>query len=202
MSEIPDRNGPCPCGSGKKYKNCCINKKFVAPKTGSRTIFYVVLTVAVAVIAGAAMINNLRNPAPTVVPTSNAPKTTPDASGLYPQPAGPVPPGKVWSPEHDHWHDAASPTGASTPLAPISMPQPAAPTYTPGPPPPGPAPEGKYWSTEHGHWHNVPGYIDSKTDLNADGTTTAPEPAPAENKPASEFIEGPIDDDGPAQSEK
>jgi uncharacterized protein YecA (UPF0149 family) len=21
------RNEPCPCGSGKKYKNCCINKK-------------------------------------------------------------------------------------------------------------------------------------------------------------------------------
>ena len=23
----PQRNGQCPCGSGKKYKNCCINKK-------------------------------------------------------------------------------------------------------------------------------------------------------------------------------
>ncbi|MCA9255995.1 MAG: SEC-C domain-containing protein [Phycisphaerales bacterium] len=21
------RNDPCPCGSGKKYKQCCINKK-------------------------------------------------------------------------------------------------------------------------------------------------------------------------------
>ncbi len=21
------RNAPCPCGSGKKYKNCCLNKK-------------------------------------------------------------------------------------------------------------------------------------------------------------------------------
>ena len=21
------RNDPCPCGSGKKFKNCCINKK-------------------------------------------------------------------------------------------------------------------------------------------------------------------------------
>jgi hypothetical protein len=26
--------------------------------------------------------------------------------GNVPQPAGPVPPGKVWSPEHGHWHDA------------------------------------------------------------------------------------------------
>jgi len=22
-----NRNGPCPCGSGKKYKKCCINKE-------------------------------------------------------------------------------------------------------------------------------------------------------------------------------
>lgn len=21
------RNDPCPCGSGKKYKNCCLNKQ-------------------------------------------------------------------------------------------------------------------------------------------------------------------------------
>ncbi|RQW06388.1 hypothetical protein EH223_02390, partial [candidate division KSB1 bacterium] len=21
------RNAPCPCGSGKKYKNCCLNKQ-------------------------------------------------------------------------------------------------------------------------------------------------------------------------------
>lgn len=23
----PGRNDPCPCGSGKKYKRCCIDKK-------------------------------------------------------------------------------------------------------------------------------------------------------------------------------
>ena len=23
----PGRNDPCPCGSGKKYKKCCLNKK-------------------------------------------------------------------------------------------------------------------------------------------------------------------------------
>ena len=23
-----ERNGPCPCGSGKKYKKCCINSDF------------------------------------------------------------------------------------------------------------------------------------------------------------------------------
>ena len=25
------RNEPCPCGSGKKYKNCCRNKKLEIP---------------------------------------------------------------------------------------------------------------------------------------------------------------------------
>jgi len=23
---IPERNAPCPCGSGKKFKNCCMGK--------------------------------------------------------------------------------------------------------------------------------------------------------------------------------
>lgn len=25
--EKVDRNAPCPCGSGKKYKNCCLHPK-------------------------------------------------------------------------------------------------------------------------------------------------------------------------------
>jgi uncharacterized protein len=27
MVEKIGRNDPCPCGSGKKYKNCCLTKK-------------------------------------------------------------------------------------------------------------------------------------------------------------------------------
>ncbi len=26
MTDKPGRNDPCPCGSGKKFKNCCISK--------------------------------------------------------------------------------------------------------------------------------------------------------------------------------
>jgi hypothetical protein len=26
MSERPGRNDPCPCGSGSKYKKCCLEK--------------------------------------------------------------------------------------------------------------------------------------------------------------------------------
>ena len=57
---------------------------------------------------------------------------------------GNTPPGKVWSPEHGHWHDAPA---MSTPIVPQSS---TGPTSEP----PGPAPPGKVWSPEHGHWHD------------------------------------------------
>ena len=30
------RNDPCPCGSGKKYKKCCIGKPEITPFSGAR----------------------------------------------------------------------------------------------------------------------------------------------------------------------
>jgi len=82
---------------------------------------------------------------------------------MQPQPPGPAPEGKVWSPEHGHWHDIQAGDAAPHQINPISTPAPR--TFTPAPQPAGPAPEGKEWSTEHGHWHNIPGYIDSKTEI-------------------------------------
>jgi len=35
MSDI-GRNDPCPCGSGKKYKRCCLAKDAPAPARGRR----------------------------------------------------------------------------------------------------------------------------------------------------------------------
>jgi uncharacterized protein len=32
MSDKPGRNDPCPCGSGKKHKNCCWGKPPLAKK--------------------------------------------------------------------------------------------------------------------------------------------------------------------------
>lgn len=82
------------------------------------------------------------NGAPGVLAGANAaapqpaPQFTPG-----PQPAGPVPPGKVWSPEHGHWHDQITTTtqlpvsalnGGGIPMAPASAPAPAtAPVSTP-----------------------------------------------------------------------
>jgi hypothetical protein len=69
---------------------------------------------------------------------------------LTPQPPGPVPEGKVWFPEHGHWHNlpGTGPTTAST----VQPGQPAQLT----PQPPGPVPAGKVWAPEHGHWHDAP----------------------------------------------
>jgi hypothetical protein len=61
-----------------------------------------------------------------------------------PQPPGEVPPGKVWSVEHGHWHDApvAMTTPPSATTAPATAPAAAAapvtvtPTVTTAPPPP------------------------------------------------------------------
>jgi len=132
------RNEPCPCGSGKKFKNCCVGEQ---SRRSSRGLL--ILMSVVAAVAAAGLI-------PSLLPEKKA--QTPAAS------ASRTPrPGKVWSEEHGHWHDAAAPVGgapispAMTPLPPPSQQQN---TYN-KPQPPGPAPEGKVWSPEHGHWHDV-----------------------------------------------
>jgi len=34
----PGRNSPCPCGSGKKFKKCCLNKGRRTPKVSRRPV--------------------------------------------------------------------------------------------------------------------------------------------------------------------
>lgn len=141
------RNEPCPCGSGSKYKNCCINEK-----TRPYSRYLTVLVIAVAAVAAAGVI-------PSLLPEKKEEK--PAAVSRRAPRAG-----QVWSEEHGHWHDAAAPTGAPvspamTPLTPAQRsqrppgsPQQPAQTFR-KPQPPGPTPEGKVWSPEHGHWHDA-----------------------------------------------
>ncbi len=126
-----ERNDLCNCGSGRKYKNCH-GKKRSGGSSSSRWIY--LLLGALVIIAGIAVYS----------PSSEAPPTPqrrslPNQAGLTSLPPGPAPPGKVWSPEHGHWHDAPATDQTQTGLT---------------PPPPGPAPAGKVWSAEHGHWHD------------------------------------------------
>jgi len=138
------RNEPCPCGSGQKYKSCCIGKE----RSTSRGLLYLMLAIAAvaAVGLGATIMGRKENTASTPSSpqggTQAARPTTPQ-----PQPPGPAPAGKVWSAEHGHWHDAA-PGAQPTKENPITF------NRRNVPQPPGPVPAGKVWSPEHGHWHN------------------------------------------------
>ncbi len=75
MTQI-GRNDPCHCGSGKKYKNCHQKSE---GKFGKNLIYII----GTAVIAGIVLVIYLL----FFSDTENDP-----------------PPGKVWSPEHGHWH--------------------------------------------------------------------------------------------------
>jgi hypothetical protein len=73
----PGRNEPCPCGSGKKYKNCHESKT-----ANSRTSYILMVVVGAAVVAaiaaGVASFTGERSRSAT----------------------------RVWSNEHGHYHDA------------------------------------------------------------------------------------------------
>lgn len=183
------RNEACPCGSGNKYKSCCAGKASQKHSKGLVTLVGVIGVIAAVGLIPLLSGRNDKTSAP--LPSAAAPLPAPVASTTNPvqpvastlgtpaaQPAGTPPPGKVWSTEHGHWHDApgaagaapspvriesagsiASPiatsTAAAMPGTPIAM------TPIPKSQPPGPAPAGKVWSAEHGHWHNADGTADA-----------------------------------------
>lgn len=79
MTDTPKRNDPCHCGSGKKYKNCCLEKdeSKLMPKLG-------IIGIVVVVLLGAwLMMGNFSSnePSPQDCPT-----------------------GTVWSQAHHHCH--------------------------------------------------------------------------------------------------
>ncbi len=122
MKNIPKRNDPCHCGSGKKYKSCHGSSN---PKA-----FKVQLLLGVFILT--ALWYFFYEPEPKNINTPIKKHSAPE--------------GKVWSEEHQHWHDAPSP---------------ALPTQTKVVPknktnnrPQGGAPPGKVWSIEHQHWHD------------------------------------------------
>ena len=51
MGDSVSRNDPCPCGSGKKYKQCHLGKELPSETSKARTIVPVVLSLA-GVVAG------------------------------------------------------------------------------------------------------------------------------------------------------
>ena len=168
-------NDPCPCGSNKKYKRCC------KAADGPSRPKWKGLALGVLVAAGAAvLILGPANRSKGASSVSFGPGLGTTSGVSVPQPAGPVPPGKVWSPAHGHWHDAANAAaGLNTSLTTNSAggvtPQPA-----------GPVPEGKVWSPEHGHWHtdfNAAAGLGSGIKVVVDAPAPAPAPAAADEPP-------------------
>lgn len=126
---------------------------------------------------------------PTIISSNELNPIAPPAAGsgaLTPEPEGPAPAGKVWSPEHGHYHDAPGAAGTPTTISSSELtpiPPPAGATGTLTPEPEGPAPEGKVWSAEHGHYHDAPG-------ATPQSPAPAPEPAGSES-PAPKPVDPP-----------
>lgn len=108
MPELPARNAPCPCGSGKKYRKCHGLGKDQQQGMKTSVLVFALIALAVAVLAGIAML-----------PKSGAQETS--ASGSAP--GAPARKGQPWeydaasnthydpSPGHEHWHSGAPPQG-------------------------------------------------------------------------------------------
>ena len=78
MSDEPSRNDSCPCGSGRKYKNCCLEKD-----SSALTSKLGVAGLIIAVLVGLWFLGN----------ALFSENSTPDC-----------PPGERWSETHQHCH--------------------------------------------------------------------------------------------------
>jgi hypothetical protein len=109
------RNAKCPCGSGKKYKQCCGQKESPSTRWSKVAIVGVAALLALGLGHGLYAVLTAKEPTDGRVWSAehghwhNADGTEitaprPSGSG-GPPPPGPAPAGKVWSEEHGHWHD-------------------------------------------------------------------------------------------------
>jgi hypothetical protein len=108
------RNAPCPCGSDKKFKNCCggANGKATRDWSGlGLTVIGLVLLFGLLGMVVSFINSDGVDTSGMVWSEEHGHWHTSDGrelggGGPRPQPPGPAPAGKVWSPEHGHWHDA------------------------------------------------------------------------------------------------
>ena len=134
------RNDPCHCGSGKKFKVCH------ARQTNSHFNQQWVIAGIIGGIFLLFFFMDSGTSTTTVnssIPTSEIPQVN---AGSAAPPSGEAPPGKVWSPEHGHWHNIPTTPASAVPGVASNLAQPQ---------PPGETPLGKVWSSEHGHWHDI-----------------------------------------------
>ncbi len=129
------RNDPCPCGSGRKYKQCCEREEVARGPGASRVLLWVM-----AIVVGGGLLvafdrvrkGSLSSPEPYEY---NAERN------------------QYWdpSPGHGHWHDGVPP-GAAQPALDSGAPTPAPWFYN--------AATNQHWNPDHGHWHDGPAPLD------------------------------------------
>lgn len=136
------RNAPCPCGSGKKYKQCCIGKRQVPGSSpGSSRTVLISLVIAAGVILGA-WAWTTRTTTPVPLTSVSFPSTDTRGGAPAPYEYDPVN-NRYWHAGHGHWHDGPPPPEARRPGG---APQPY--EYD--------AANDRHWDPDHGHWHSGP----------------------------------------------
>jgi hypothetical protein len=78
----PRRNDPCPCGSGKKFKQCCDGKE--SKKAAARSKVIAAVVGSLIVLGAVSFVRSIATSNPNDRLTAR--------------------PGQVWSEEHGHFH--------------------------------------------------------------------------------------------------
>ena len=138
------RNEPCHCGSGKKYKHCH------EPTKNTNNNQYAIIGIIAVLILVIIFINSDSSSSNQNVPVTTSPLLNQGSTSNKSKPGGPAPPGKVWSQEHGHWHDAP----ASKSLTPKLLGKEGVNKITVPPIDKNKPPEGKVWDEAHGHFHD------------------------------------------------
>lgn len=125
MRQNIGRNDPCPCGSGRKYKNCCAGKiRFSFRNLPNKPAWLVgvlsVVAIAVFILAG----RSGDGTSNTALQQQASPRSAADAPGATNAPSGadgaaPEPyeydaaNNQHFDPTHNHWHAGPPPPPGS-----------------------------------------------------------------------------------------
>ena len=138
------RNEPCHCGSRKKYKQCH------EPTKNTNNNQYAIIGIIAVVILVIIFINSDSSKSNQNVSVTTSPLLNQGSASNKSNPSGPAPPGKVWSQEHGHWHDAP----VSKSLTPKILCKNEVNKITVPKQDKNNPPEGKVWNEEHDHFHD------------------------------------------------
>ena len=173
MTQNIGRNEACPCGSGKKHKNCCEGKaRFSIANLPNRSAWIIgVLGVAAIAFMLTMGQNRGERSAPAAPPPVGGPSGGATAPGglndVRPEPwAYDAASNQHFDPAHNHWHQGPPPPQSARGAAPMDSGDVGGAGAQATPPGIDRAPEGttpqpyeydaatnQYWDPAHGHWH-------------------------------------------------